>query len=79
MITDKNIVKLTGLGKNKFKPMKEPFELAQMKSMSISSGNDSLVIFHFGNGNDFIFYLVGPSNDNRVGELVGILAVHFER
>lgn len=59
--------------------MKEPFDLARVKSMSISPGNDSLVVFDFGNGNDLVFYLVEPLNDNRVGELVGILAVHFEK
>lgn len=49
--------------------------------MSVSNGKDQLVVFHTKDNKDLIVCLFSkePSNDSRVGELVGVLASHFKR
>ena len=48
--------------------------------MSVSNGKDQLVVFHTKDNKDLIVCLFSkePSNDNRIGELVGVLASHFK-
>lgn len=46
--------------------------------LSVSRKNDNTVIFHLGN-NDFIGCLYNHRNEDRVGEVIGVLCAHFER
>ncbi|MCP9258505.1 CBR-HUM-5 protein [Dirofilaria immitis] len=50
----------------------------QLIGLSVSKESDNTVIFHLGN-NDFIGCLYNHKNEDRVGEVIGILCAHFER
>ncbi|EJD75473.1 CBR-HUM-5 protein [Loa loa] len=50
----------------------------QLIGLNISKKMDNTVIFHLGS-NDFIGCLYNHKNEDRVGEVVGILCAHFER
>lgn len=49
--------------------------------LSVSNGKDQLVVFHTKDNKDLIVCLFSkePSNDSKIGELVGVLASHFKR
>lgn len=50
----------------------------QLTGVSVSPGNDQLVIVHLSNGNDFVLCLQGKgSGEDRVGEAVGALCKIF--
>lgn len=54
---------------------------SQLIGLSVSNGKDQLVVFHTKDNKDLIVCLFSkePSNDSRIGELVGVLASHFKR
>lgn len=54
---------------------------SQLIGLSVSNGKDQLVVFHTKDNKDLIVCLFSkePSNDSRIGELVGVLANHFKR
>lgn len=54
---------------------------SQLIGLSVSNGKDQLVVFHTKDNKDLIVCLFSkePSNDNRIGELVGVLTSHFKR
>lgn len=54
---------------------------SQLVGLSVSNGKDQLVVFHTKDNKDLIVCLFSkePSNDSRIGELVGVLASHFKR
>ncbi|XP_078254605.1 unconventional myosin-Id-like [Rhinoraja longicauda] len=49
--------------------------LTQVTGLSVSSGRDQLIIFHTKANDDLVVCLQG--NANRIGEVVGVLASHF--
>ena len=44
----------------------------------MSGGADEAMVLHVGD-NDLVFYLRSPPGEDRVGELVGFLAYHWEK
>jgi myosin-1 len=74
LITDKFVVKMDT---KKFKPLKEPSMLSSIKSLSVSSLSNNLIVLHVGS-NDFIGCLHNHRNEDRVGELVGTLQATME-
>ena len=48
--------------------------LFQLTGLSVSSGSDQLIVFHLTDGNDLVVCLVTVSGEERVGEVVGLLA-----
>lgn len=54
---------------------------SQLIGLSVSNGKDQLVVFHTKDNKDLVVCLFSkePSNDNRIGELVGVLTSHFKR
>uniref|UniRef100_A0A8C8ECL5 Myosin ID n=1 Tax=Otus sunia TaxID=257818 RepID=A0A8C8ECL5_9STRI len=54
--------------------------LMALVGLSVSNGKDQLVVFHTKDNKDLIVCLFSkePSNDSRIGELVGVLASHFK-
>ncbi|VDK51705.1 unnamed protein product [Anisakis simplex] len=74
IVTDRFIAKLDA---KKFKLMKEPAPLQNLSRLSVSNFCNGFVAFHLGD-NDFIGCLRNPKNEDRVGELVGVLCHHFE-
>lgn len=84
-MTDNFVAKLDS---KKFKLLKEPAPISSVESLfsktfqisglSVSSVSNGLVVFHIGS-NDFIGCLINPQNEDRIGELVGVLAAHFEK
>jgi len=79
VVTDKNLIKFYGTGKQAFKPMGPAYDLSSLKEISISSGRDALVVLHLDNANDMVFHLMQPPHEDRVGELVGVLVMYFEK
>ncbi|XP_043921948.1 unconventional myosin-Id-like [Protopterus annectens] len=76
LITDKHLYKLEPL--KQYKVMKS-IPLTNMIGLSVTSGRDQLVVFHTMDNDDFAACLhkMQPENENRIGELVGVLADHF--
>ncbi|KAI1729246.1 myosin head (motor domain) domain-containing protein [Ditylenchus destructor] len=75
LVTDRFIAKLDA---KKFKLLKDPADITCISSLSVSSSSNNLVVFHIGN-NDFVGCLRNLHNEDRVGELVGVLQAHFEK
>uniref|UniRef100_H2ZUY8 Myosin IG n=2 Tax=Latimeria chalumnae TaxID=7897 RepID=H2ZUY8_LATCH len=72
LITDKHIYKLNP--KKQYKMMKS-IPLDYVKGLSVTTGKDQLVVFHTVNCDDLVVCLqkMNPVNENRIGELVGVL------
>ncbi|NXW92518.1 MYO1D protein, partial [Alopecoenas beccarii] len=77
-ITDRHLYKMDPM--KQYKVMKT-IPLYNLVGLSVSNGKDQLVVFHTKDNKDLIVCLCGkePSNDSRIGELVGVLASHFKR
>uniref|UniRef100_A0A915E6G7 Uncharacterized protein n=1 Tax=Ditylenchus dipsaci TaxID=166011 RepID=A0A915E6G7_9BILA len=75
LITDKFIAKLDT---KRFKLLKDPAVISCISSLSVTSSSNNLIVFHIGH-NDFVGCLKNMQNEDRVGELVGVLQAYFER
>ncbi|XP_030052562.1 unconventional myosin-Ig [Microcaecilia unicolor] len=75
LITDKHLYKLEP--NKQFRVMKS-LPLKTVVGLSITSGRDQLVVFHTEKHDDLVVCLhkMYPENENRVGELVGVLLEH---
>lgn len=80
LLTDKFIYKLNS-SKGKFSVMKRGIPYADITGISISSGNDQLVIIHLQSNNDFVFCMMNAASngEDHVGELVGIVNNQWQR
>lgn len=52
--------------------------ILQLTGLSVSKESDNTIIFHLGS-NDFIGCLYNNKNEDRIGEVVGVLCAHFEK
>uniref|UniRef100_F1KRC2 Myosin-Ig n=1 Tax=Ascaris suum TaxID=6253 RepID=F1KRC2_ASCSU len=75
VVTDKFIAKLDA---KKFRLMKEPTSLQNLSRLSASNICNGFIAFHLGD-NDFIGCLRNTKNEDRVGEVVGVLCYHYEK
>lgn len=50
----------------------------QVSGISVSPGQDQLVIIHLRGGNDLVVSLISQINANRVGELTGLLLRQYQ-
>ncbi|XP_041029601.1 unconventional myosin-Id isoform X2 [Carcharodon carcharias] len=75
-ITDRHLYKLDPL--KQYQVMKT-IPLYNVTGVSVSTGKDQLVVFHTKDNKDLIVCLdkMQPANENRIGELVGVVANHF--
>ncbi|XP_055338515.1 unconventional myosin-Id-like [Paramacrobiotus metropolitanus] len=71
LVTEKGVYKLDN---KKFKSLKSPYALDQVTGVSVTDGNDQMVVIHFNGKSDLAFCLRPANADNRVAELVGVLA-----
>ncbi|XP_012934852.1 unconventional myosin-Id [Aplysia californica] len=76
-ITDKFIYKIDV--KKKFKPMNKGYPLTDVTGMSVSPGRDQLAIIHLSGGNDLVLCLENPAQEERVGELIGVMCSHMHK
>ncbi|XP_044275482.1 unconventional myosin-Ig-like [Varanus komodoensis] len=78
LITDQHLYKMDP--KKQYKVMRAT-PLRLVTGVSVTSGEDQLVVFHMQNSSSLVACLhkMHPTNDNRVGELVGVLVDHFRR
>lgn len=53
--------------------------LLQITGVSVTPGRDQLVIIHLSGGNDLVLCLQNPAQEERVGELVGVLTSHMHK
>ncbi|VDM66358.1 unnamed protein product [Strongylus vulgaris] len=75
VITDKYIAKLDSIS---FKLLKEPIPLLKVTRISLCPEPNGLFIIHVPD-NDIIGCMKNPKDEERVGELVGVLLYQFER
>ncbi|XP_042216717.1 unconventional myosin ID-like [Homarus americanus] len=75
MLTDKQIYKLHS---KTFKPLRSPIPILEVSGVSVSPGQDQLVIIHLRGGNDLVISLSSQANANRVGELTGLLLRQYQ-
>lgn len=74
IVTDKFFARLEP---KKFKIVKDITELEKISSLSVCADDNQLLIVH-SETNDLVCCLVNPSNECRLGELVGVICSHFE-
>ncbi|KAK8394631.1 hypothetical protein O3P69_005830 [Scylla paramamosain] len=75
VVTDKHIYKLHS---KTFKPLRSPIPILEVSGISVSPGQDQLVIIHLRGGNDLVVSLTSQVNANRVGELTGLLLRQYQ-
>uniref|UniRef100_UPI00398E5C28 unconventional myosin-Id-like n=1 Tax=Pristiophorus japonicus TaxID=55135 RepID=UPI00398E5C28 len=78
LITDQHLYKLEP--NNRYKSMKA-LSLSHVTGVSVTNGRDQLIIFHTKANDDLVVCLhkMQQGNDNRIGEVVGVLANHFNK
>lgn len=76
VITDKHIYKLHS---KTFKPLRSPIELHDVTGVTVTDGQEQLAAIHLRGGNDFLVSLISISHTNRIGELVGVLRLHYQK
>lgn len=76
-VTDRHLYKMDPT--KQYKVMKT-IPLYNLTGLSVSNGKDQLVVFHTKDNKDLIVCLFSkqPTHENRIGELVGVLANHFK-
>jgi myosin-1 len=70
LVTDRAIYKLDSL---KFRNMKEGTDIKDLTGISVSPGQDQLIVFHCLGGNDLVVSLHSVRNEDKIGEIVGII------
>ncbi|XP_072510343.1 unconventional myosin-Ig [Notamacropus eugenii] len=77
LLTDKHLYKLEP---NKQYRVMRAVPLSHVTGLSVTSGQDQLVVLHAKGQDDLVVCLhrTEPKMDNRIGELVGMLAGHFQ-
>ncbi|KAG6921999.1 myosin IG, partial [Chelydra serpentina] len=72
LVTDQHLYKLEP--RKQYKVMRT-LPLSTVSGVSVTSCQDQLVVFHTQNHDDLVicFHKMQPEEDNRVGELVGVL------
>ncbi|XP_039174804.1 unconventional myosin-Ig-like [Crotalus tigris] len=78
LITDQHLCKLDP---RKQYRVKKAIALSKVSGLSVTSGEDQLVVFHLEKQKALVVCLhrMQPANENRAGELVGVLVDHFRR
>uniref|UniRef100_A0A4W3HUU0 Unconventional myosin-Id n=1 Tax=Callorhinchus milii TaxID=7868 RepID=A0A4W3HUU0_CALMI len=76
LITDRHLYKMDPL--KRYRVMRT-IALYNVTGVSVSPGSDQLVVFHTNDNKDLVVCLhkMQPVNENRIGELVGVVANHF--
>ncbi|XP_050420077.1 unconventional myosin ID isoform X2 [Adelges cooleyi] len=76
LITDWAIYKLDVA---KFKSMKKGMPIQEVTGLSVSPGQDQLVVIHSNRGNDLVVTLkpTADAAEDRVGELIGVVSTRF--
>ncbi|XP_077866733.1 unconventional myosin-Id-like [Saccoglossus kowalevskii] len=72
LFTDKFIYKLDS--SKKYKAMKGGIPIETVTGVTVTPGGDQLIAIHLNNDNDLVVCLTDTNGDNRVPELVGVLA-----
>ncbi|XP_022906681.1 unconventional myosin ID isoform X2 [Onthophagus taurus] len=73
LVTENAIFKLDTM---KYKNMKEGIDVTAITGLSVSPGQDQLIIIHSGS-NDLVISLHTVTNEDRIGELVGVLCNRY--
>ncbi|XP_019384614.1 PREDICTED: unconventional myosin-Ig [Crocodylus porosus] len=75
LLTDQHLYKLEP--RKQYRVMRS-LPLSTVTGVSVTNRQDQLVVFHTCSHNDLVvcFHKMQPAGDNRVGELVGVLADH---
>lgn len=75
LITDQAIFKLDC---EKFRNMKEGTAIKDLTGISVSPGLDQLLVLHSLGGNDLVVSLHSMKQEDRIGEIIGIVSsAHF--
>lgn len=74
LVTDNEIFKLDC---EKFKNMKEGMSFNKLTGISVSPGQDQLIVLHCQDGNDLVVSLRCDKREDRIGECVGIICNRY--
>ncbi|CAG9816020.1 unnamed protein product, partial [Phaedon cochleariae] len=74
LVTDQSVFKLDC---EKFRNMKEGVAVADLTGISVSPGEDQLIVLHCPGGNDLVVSLRSQRLEDRVGECVGVLCNRY--
>ncbi|KFM66883.1 Myosin-IA, partial [Stegodyphus mimosarum] len=70
VVTDRFIYKLDS---KRFKPLRSAIPITDLTGVSVTPGPDQMIILHLRGGNDLVTALTSHHEEDRVGELVGII------
>ncbi|XP_025831898.1 myosin-IA isoform X2 [Agrilus planipennis] len=76
LVTNRYIFKLDCA---KFKNMKEGIPFTDLTGLSVTPGQDQLIVMHCRGGNDFVVSLYSNLKEDKIGELVGLLCNQFAK
>ena len=77
LVTDTEVFKLDP--RKSYQKKKSPIPLLNIVGLSLSPMLDQGFVVHFQNGKDMICYMLNPSNENRVAELIAVLCQISQR
>lgn len=76
LVTDQYVFKLDS---TKFRNMKDGTAINALTGLSVTPGQDQLIVLHCPGGNDLVISLHSTTKEDRIGELVGILCNRYSR
>nr|XP_023024555.1 myosin-IA isoform X1 [Leptinotarsa decemlineata] len=76
LVTDQLIFKLDC---EKFRNMKEGMSLGDLTGISVSPGQDQLIVLHCLGGNDLVVSLHCQKQEDRIGECVGVICDRYSQ
>lgn len=76
LVTDQHVFKLDNV---KFRNMKDGVAINVLTGLSVTPGQDQLIVLHSPGGNDLVISLHTSAKEDRVGELVGVLCNQYAK
>lgn len=81
LVSDSHIYKLDP--EKRFKPMKRGWPISEVTGLSLTPGQDQLIVIHSSKDNDLVISLEpqsrSQSREDRIGELVGVLCSRYSQ
>lgn len=74
LITDQYVFKLDC---EKFRNMKEGVAISDLTGLSVSPGNDQLIVLHCPGSNDLVVSLHSQKREDRIGECIGVICSRY--
>lgn len=76
LVTDQYLFKLDNA---KFRNLKKGIPLTDLTGISVTPNQDQLIVFHTPYGNDLVVSLHNIKQEDRVGEVIGLVCNRYEK